>query len=131
MNSRRPGKPTVFIASPYTKGDPVMNANFQCRIFDRLLREKLVLPVAPLWTHFQHVVFPRHYQDWIDYDQEMLTLYDCCLRLDAELPELDYRQHESSGADAEVESFRRLGRPVFFSIEELYQWVAASKERGN
>ena len=128
MNNQRPSKPTVFIASPYTKGDPVMNANFQCRIFDRLLRDKLVLPVAPLWTHFQHVVFPRPYQEWIDYDQEMLKLYDCCLRLDAELPELGYRQHESSGADAEVEAFRRLRKPVFFSIEDLYEWVRISKE---
>jgi len=53
----------------------------------------------------------------------MLKLYDCCLRLDAELPELGYLQHESSGADAEVEAFRSLGRPVFFSVEALYEWV--------
>lgn len=123
MSSQRPSKPTVFIASPYTKGDPVINANFQCRIFDQLLRDKLVLPVAPLWTHFQHVVFPRPYQDWIDYDQEMLKLYDCCLRLSAELPALGYVQHESTGADAEVEAFKRLGKPVFFTIETLYEWV--------
>ena len=127
MSNQRPSKPTVFIASPYTKGDPVMNANFQCRIFDRLLRDKLVLPVAPLWTHFQHVVFPRPYKDWIDYDQEMLKLYDCCLRLNAELPELEYFQHESTGADAEVEAFQELGKPVFFSIEDLYEWVANIK----
>jgi hypothetical protein len=130
MNKQRPSKPTVFIASPYTQGDPVMNAHFQCRIFDRLLRDKRVLPVAPLWTHFQHVVFPRPYQDWIDYDQEMLKLYDCCLRLDAELPELGYLQHESTGADAEVEAFRRLGKQVFFSIVCLYDWVASQEGEG-
>lgn len=105
-----------------------MNANFQCRIFDRLLREKSVLPVAPLWTHFQHVVCPRPYKDWIDYDQEMLKLYDCCLRLSADIPELGYHQHESAGADAEVAAFVQLGKPVFFSIEELYKWVASQKE---
>jgi hypothetical protein len=105
-----------------------MNANFQCKVFDRLLRDKRVLPVAPLWTHFQHLVFPRPYQDWIDYDQEMLKLYDCCLRLDAELSELGYLQHESSGADAEVQAFRRLGKPVFFAIDKLYEWVATLKE---
>lgn len=113
----------MFIASPYTKGDPVMNAHFQCRVFDRLLRERVVLPVAPLWTHFQHVVFPRPYQDWIDYDQEMLKLYDCCLRLDAEIPELGYSQRESTGADNEVKAFQILGRPVFFSIEAVYEWA--------
>jgi hypothetical protein len=104
-----------------------MNANFQCRVFDRLLREKIVLPVAPLWTHFQHLLFPRPYQDWIDYDQEMLKLYDCCLRLDAELPDLDYHQHESIGADNEVKAFERLGRPVFYSIETLYEWATKWK----
>jgi hypothetical protein len=45
-----------------------MNANFQCNVFNRLLSDARVLPVAPLWTHFQHLVFPRPYQDWIDYD---------------------------------------------------------------
>jgi len=128
MNKQRPSRLTVFIASPYTKGDPAMNTSFQCRVFDRLLRDKRVLPVAPLWSHFQHLMFPRPYQDWIDYDQEMLKLYDCCLRLNAELPEFGYVQRESSGADAELEEFRRLGKPVFFSIEELYCWVTTWEE---
>lgn len=128
MNVHRPSKPTVFIASPYSKGDPAANAHFQCRVFDRLLGDKRVLPVAPLWTHFQHVLIPRQYQDWIDYDQEMLKLYDCCLRLNAELPELNYFQAESRGADAEVEAFRQLGKPVFFSIDSLYEWVGTRKD---
>ncbi|OSZ74614.1 hypothetical protein [Hydrogenophaga sp. IBVHS1] len=121
--------PTVFIASPYSKGDPVLNAHFQCKIFDQLLTEKRVLPVAPLWTHFQHIVYPRPYQDWIDYDQAMLRLYDCCLRLNAEINVngLDYKECVSSGADAEVATFERLGKPVFYSIQELYQWVSARK----
>ncbi len=129
MRASRPSKPTVFIASPYTKGDPGINANFQCRVFDRLLRDKRVLPVAPLWTHFQHLVFPRPYQDWIDYDQEMLKLYDCCLRLDADLPELNYVQRDSCGADAEVEAFRQHEKPVFFSVEDLYVWVDAYADK--
>jgi hypothetical protein len=128
MNDR-PSKPTVFIASPYTKGDPAMNAHFQCLIFDKLLGDGIVLPVAPLWTHFQHTVLPRPYQDWITYDQEMLKLYDCCLRLDAKMPGLNYVQHDSSGADAEVAAFQQLGRPVFFSIDELYAWVDSSWRR--
>jgi hypothetical protein len=116
-------KPTVYIASPYTKGDVAINTYFQCKVFDELLTDGRVLPVAPLWSHFQHTVFPRPYQDWIQYDQEMLRLYDCCLRLDATLDRLNYVQHESSGADAEVKTFKAMGKPVFFSIEELYTWV--------
>lgn len=116
-------KPTVYLASPYSKGDPAMNAHFQCKIFDHLLGDGKVLPVAPLWSHFQHILFPRPYKDWIDYDQAMLGLYDCCLRLSASLPNVDYHESESTGADAEVETFKQLGKPVFLSISELYKWV--------
>lgn len=123
MSDNAKKKPTVYIASPYSQGEPEMNAHFQCKIFDQLLGEGRVLPVAPLWSHFQHILFPRPYQDWIDYDQAMLRLYDCCLRLDASLPHVEYKESRSTGADAEVETFRRLDKPVFFSIEDLYSWV--------
>jgi len=117
-------KPIVYIASPYTRGDVAMNTHFQCRIFDELLTDGSVIPIAPLWSHFQHTVIPRPYEDWISYDQSLLHLYDCCVRLTAELPETKYSQSESRGADAEVETFRRLGKPVFHSIKDLMEWVA-------
>jgi hypothetical protein len=44
---------------------------------------------------------------------------------------MGYEQAESSGADAEAETFRKQGKPVFMSIEDLYIWVdenAASVE---
>ena len=129
--TRKTTRPTVFIASPYTKGDPAINTNFQCRIFDRLLSDGRVLPIAPLWSHFQHLLFPRPYQDWIAYDQAMLPLYDCCLRLNAESPDLAYEQIESSGADAEVATFLAAGKPVFRSIDDLYDWVDKSGGMGN
>ena len=85
-------KPIVYIASPYTKGDVSINVHFQCKIFDELMDDGIVFPVVPLWSHFQHTIFPRH---------------------------------DSSGADGEVEEFKRLGKPVFFSKSELYEWVKA------
>jgi hypothetical protein len=119
-------KPTVYIASPYSKGDPAANTHFQCKIFDQLLTTGLLLPIAPLWSNFQHSVLPRPYLDWINYDQEMLPLYDCCLRLDAALPNIDYKETRSSGADAEAATFLKLGKPVFYSIEDLLEWVRSS-----
>lgn len=118
-------RPIIFIASPYTKGDPAINAHFQCVIFNKLLSERKVIPIAPLWSHFQHTIFPRPYSDWIEYDRALLHLYDACLRLNAELPELRYVQAESSGADAEAEEFRNMSKPVFYSIKDLYDWVDA------
>lgn len=120
-------KPTVYIASPYTRGDVAANTHFQCKTFDQLLSDGRVLPVAPLWSHFQHLLYPRPYEDWIRYDQEMLPLYDSCLRLAAEIPDMNYSQLESTGADAEVKTFLQLGKPVFYSIADLYQWVDSIK----
>jgi hypothetical protein len=116
-------KPVVYIASPYTKGDPGINTHFQCRIFDQLMDDSKVWPVAPLWSHFQHINYPRQYQDWIDYDMAMIPRYDACLRLSAYYDKTDYSATESDGADAEVVLFKSLNKPVFYCVAELYAWV--------
>lgn len=121
MNNKT--RPTVYIASPYSNGDVAINTHFQCKIFDELLSSGKVIPIAPLWSHFQHTLFPRPYRDWIEYDQALLHLYDCCLRLDSSLIEIDYKESKSSGADGEVATFQALGKPVFYSKEELFKWV--------
>ncbi len=120
-----PRKPIVYLASPYSKGDPAVNTHFQCRIFDQMMNDGKAWPVAPLWTHFQHTLFPRPYPDWISYDKAMLHLYDACVRLTAEAPHIGYSQRESSGADGEVDFFQKAGKPVFYSVEELYAWIDA------
>lgn len=116
-------KPIVYIASPYTRGDVAINTFFQCKVFNQLLDDKKVWPIAPLWSHFQHTVFPRKYEDWIEYDQALLRLYDACLRVNPDFPQWDYKETQSSGADNEVKTFQELGKPVFYSIEDLYEWV--------
>ncbi len=116
-------RPVVYIASPYSKGDPAINTHFQCRMFDQMLNDGVVWPVAPLWSHFQHTLYPRQYQDWVAYDAAMIPRYDACVRLNAEHPELKYSQADSSGADKEVEEFKRLGKPVFYSLADLYAWA--------
>lgn len=123
-------KPLIYVASPYTKGDPTVNTHFQCRIFDQLLSDGVVIPFVPLWSHFQHCIFPRHYQDWIDYDLDFIRAakFAACLRLNATCVYLpDYEITESSGADGEVALFTELGRPTFYSILDLYEAV----ESGN
>jgi len=116
-------RPWVYIASPYTKGDQAQNVAFQMRTWNVLL-DAGVTPIAPLWSHFQHLYLPRPYQDWIEYDNEILHRCDACLRLSAEDTRTGYLQRESSGADAEVELFRKLGKPVFFFIDDVVRWRA-------
>ena len=121
-------KPVVYIASPYSRGDAAINTHSQCRVFDKLLTEDLVTPIAPLWSHFQHTLFPRAYEDWIKYDQSLLHLYDACLRLDSEDPRTKYVETQSSGADNEVATFKSMGKPVFFSIPDLYSWIERNEK---
>lgn len=121
-------KPIVYIASPYSNGDVAVNAHFQCKVFDQILTEGKALPVAPLWTHFQHLLFPRPYEDWIAYDQAMLPLYDCCLRLSARMDHMVYEQTASSGADAEVAAFVAMGKPVFYALADLYDWIDSQQK---
>jgi hypothetical protein len=124
-------KPFVYIASPYTKGDAAINTHFQCRVFDELLSCGRVWPYAPLLSHFQHTLFPRPYGDWVEYDNAIIPRMDACLRLDAThlSDDVDYHQHESSGADAEVELFKKLDKPVFYSVQELHKWARTWHEK--
>lgn len=116
-------KPLIYVASPYTRGDTAINTRFQMLVFDQLMNDGKVWPVVPLWSHFQHIMFPRHYQDWIDYDLALLPRLDGCLRLNAEYDPLGYKVSESPGADGEVRAFMEMGKPVFYSIDSMYQWV--------
>ena len=88
-----------------------------------MMEDNIAWPIAPLLSHFQHSIFPRHYQNWIDYDLAMLPLYDGCVRLNAIFEPLDYFISESSGADGEVAYFEDAGKPVFYSLDKLYKAV--------
>lgn len=120
-------RPWVYIASPYTKGDAAINTRFQMRMWD-CLYDLGVIPIAPLWSHFQHLHNPRPYRDWVDYDNEIILRCDACLRLTATDAVVDYHQTESSGADAEVRLFMSLGRPVFYEFWDLKRWLDTMKE---
>jgi hypothetical protein len=116
-------KPIVYIASPYTKGDPAINTHCQLRAFHELMDDGIVWPVVPLLSHFLHIQKPRKYQDWIDYDLALLDRYDACYRINAEVADLDYCVTDSSGADGEVARFKAMGKPVFYDLEALYVWA--------
>jgi hypothetical protein len=103
-------RPAGYVASPYTAGDPCINTNFQMRVFDQLISDGIVLPYMPLWSHFQHTSFPRSYDDWIAYDNDMIAALDLkwILRLNAYESVTDYHESKSSGADNEVKLVEEL-----------------------
>ena len=99
----------VYIASPYTKGDVAVNVHKQMECADSLIALGFA-PFVPLYSHFQHMFFPRPYEDWIKLDNEWVLSCDCLLRLEG----------ESKGADLEVDLALINNIPVYYAIEKLY-----------
>lgn len=106
-------KVKVYIASPYTKGDAAINVR-RSLLCANALMDAGFAPYAPLLTHFQHMLMPRAYEDWLAADLEWVTVCDVVLRLEG----------ESNGADKEVAFALQHGIPVVYSVQELVaiQW---------
>lgn len=98
----------VYIASPYTIGDIAINVKRQIDTANILI-DLGYCPIAPLLSHFQHLVHPRPYEDWVKIDNELVLRSDIVLRLHG----------ESKGADAEVKLAILNNIPVVSSIEEI------------
>lgn len=99
----------IYIASQYTVGDAAVNVRRQMDAADQLITLGFA-PFVPLMSHFQHMVHPRDYNDWIRLDQDWILSCDVLLRLPG---------GPSVGADLEVAWAKKNGIPVVYSIEEL------------
>ena len=97
----------IFIAGPYTKGDVAQNVRAAIDAADRLIEAGHV-PFVPHLSHFQHLVHPRPYEDWIRLDKEWLKVCDAVVRLPGESP----------GADRETALARELKISVF-TLEQV------------
>jgi hypothetical protein len=98
----------IYIAGPYSKGDPVTNTGDAIRAAN-ILAERGYIPFIPHLTLFWHLLHPHDIKFWYKYDDEWLKKCDCLLRLPG----------ESEGADAEVVTARIFGIPVYYSTEEI------------
>ncbi len=98
----------IYVAGPYTKGDPVMNTRNTIMAAEELVRMGHV-PYIPHLSMFWHVVAPHPYEFWLEYDKAWLVCCNALLRLPG----------ESSGADKEVALAHELGIPVYYSLDEI------------
>lgn len=98
----------IYIASPYTIGDVAVNIRNVILVADKLISLGHT-PYLPHLSHFQHLLSPRPYEDWVRLDNEWLKCCDMVLRMEG----------ESSGADSEVLLARTLRIPVVYSLEEI------------
>ena len=108
----------VYIASPYTFGDTAINVRFQMEVTDKLL-DLGFIPFTPLYSHFQHMFKPRPHTDWIKIDLVWLNQCDCIIRF---YTSFNGKVLKSTGADIEEAEAKRIGIPVFHSIDELVEY---------
>jgi nucleoside 2-deoxyribosyltransferase len=98
----------VYIASPYTLGDPLDNVNKSLDCWEELVKRGYT-PFAPLLTHYIEEKYHHEAEFWYEYDNIFLDRCDCVLRLDG----------KSWGADQEVKRARANGMPVLYTIDQL------------
>lgn len=87
-----PERPMIYVAGPYSSGDPVINTDYAVRVGTALYKAGFI-PVIPHLSMFWHFKTPMQYRCWMDIDFCMLRRCDVLLRLVG----------KSSGADEEVE----------------------------
>lgn len=112
----------VYIASPYSQGHQANNVRTQLMLWDALF-DNGVSPVAPLWTHYQHIFTPRSYEEWTAYDNAIIDRCDACYRSGSSCPITGYKQYDSDGADLEVRRFVDAGKPVFYTFPAFREWL--------
>jgi hypothetical protein len=104
--------PLVYMAGPYTKPDPVENTHKAMKRWEALRIARYCTPICPHWSMAQHLVTPREYQYWMNYDYELIRHVSALIRYPG----------ESAGADSEVEFAKSEGIPVFDNEKDLKEW---------
>jgi nucleoside 2-deoxyribosyltransferase len=98
----------IYVAGPYTLPNPETNVKRAIELADQLLNDGFI-PFVPHLCHLWHEHSPKEYSVWTDFDIQWLYRCDALLRFDG----------ISSGADTEVAEAKKLGIPVFYSLEEV------------
>ena len=103
----------VYIAGPYTAPDPIVNTRNAILAADEI-RSEHVHPFVPHLNVLWHFLSPAEYKVWLRFDFVWLIRCNALIRLPGHSP----------GADDEVAEAKRLGIPVYYSVEDFLQSVA-------
>jgi hypothetical protein len=109
----------IYISGPMlTSGNPYLNVRHGIQV-GTLLMKRGYYPFIPqltaMWEIAAHEEFT--YEDWMALDFESIGMADMLLRLPG----------DSRGADREVAEARRLGIPVYYSVETLLAGIPAER----
>jgi hypothetical protein len=103
----------VYISAPYNKN--IMNVLMAVDVAEKI--QTKIPDVAVFLPHLFHhwaTYYPDHTEKfWLDLDLAWLTKCDAVYRVSG----------LSEGADIEVARAKKLGIPVFMSMDELMEWA--------
>jgi hypothetical protein len=106
-------RPLVYVAAPYSTGDPVHNTHLAIRVGDELNDTGLVAAYVPHLSLLWHIVSPKDVDHWYEHDLAILSRCDALFRVEG----------ASKGADQEQDFADANRIPVFFEIHELLDWA--------
>ena len=99
-------KKRVYVAGPYTQGDPILNIRKAIQVGEEILNLGHT-PFVPHTNYAWNMLYPHDSQVWYDWDIEWLKVCDVLVRIPG----------DSVGADKEEEIARDLGIPVIYYEE--------------
>lgn len=102
----------VYISSPHSLGDTEENVNVQHVAFNSLMNIGCY-PFAPLFTHYNELIYPKPYKDYINWACEWVIACDALLRLPG----------KSEGVNAEVSVAESYEVEVLDSAWKLSKYV--------
>jgi hypothetical protein len=108
------GIKTVYIAGPYSGGNTEDNVRAALMAAHAIM-DLGATPFVPHLSHYLHLLRPRSYEEWMDYDFVWLDRSDALLRLPGISP----------GAEREVKRMQALNRPVFHTLATLAAYLGA------
>ncbi len=102
----------VYVAGPLSS-DPLLGTRNAINAGTVLL-ERGYAPYVPHLTAYWHIIAPQGYETWMALDFAYLAVCDVLLRLPG----------PSKGSDREVAEAKRLGIPVYYSLDTLLAGVS-------
>lgn len=101
-------KELVYIAGPYTGGDPRINVIKAIDAAEKVAEAGYV-PYIPHLNHVWDSIHPHDYEFWMDQGAEFLVRCDTVIRLPGESP----------GADREIDMAKKMQIKVYYGVEEF------------
>ena len=98
----------VYIASAYTIGDVALNVRVNIDAANQVAKAGHI-PYAPLLSHFWHMNYFHEHEFWLQLGKAWVERCDAVIRLPG----------PSRGADIEVEYAYKLGKRVYYSVEDF------------